>query len=112
MKKIIAAICLVLLLILTVSGCGNRIEERSAELKEGMTYAEAVEILGKKGEDIGEDDTVFSWDCGDGKTLLVWLTIPYDDHDHSDPTHTHNYEYPDQLVIRKIEITGETAEAE
>jgi hypothetical protein len=47
---------------------------------------------------------VYSWDCGDGKTLYVWLTIPYDDHDHTGVDHDHSYSYPNEFVIKKLEI--------
>ena len=104
MKKIIAIICLALILVLTLGGCGNRIEKKLAKIEEGMTYAEVVEILGKKGEAVDTDEIAFSWDCGDGRTLYVWLTIPYDDHDHLALDHDHNYNYPDEFVISKFEI--------
>ena len=97
MKRIIAVICLVSVLALALAGCGNRIEKRSARLEAGMTYEKAIDILGDEGELVENDDIVYSWDCGEGKTLYVWLTIPYDDHDHS-------YNFPNEFVIQKFEI--------
>ena len=104
MKIIIAVICLVSVLALALVGCGNRSEKRSEKLEAGMTYEKAVDILGKKGELVENDDVVYSWDCGDGKTLYVWLTIPYDDHDHTGVDHDHSYNYPNEFVIKKLEI--------
>ena len=104
MKRIIAVICLVAVLALTLASCGNRIEKKAAKLEEGMTYEKMIDILGKKGELVEDDDIVYSWDCGDGKTLYVWLTIPYEDHDHTGVDHDHNYNYPDEFVIKKLEI--------
>ena len=110
MKRIIAIICLVSVLALALAGCGNRIEKKSAKLEAGMTYEKAVDILGKKGEMVESDDIVYSWDCGDGKTLYVWLTVPYDDHDHIGIDHDHSYNYPDEFVIKKFEIVDNSAE--
>ena len=104
MKRIIAVICLVSVLALTLASCGNRIEKKAAKLEAGMTYEKAVDILGKKGELVEDDDIVYSWDCGDGKTLYVWLTVPYEDHDHSILEEDHIYNFPNEFVIRTFEI--------
>ena len=104
MKKLALIICLALLLSISLSSCGKSMEERAASIVVGMTYGDAVTLMGEKGELTDPEEDLYTWDCGNGKTLCVWLKMPVYD-DHSDHTgHNHSYDYPNSFMISKIEM--------
>lgn len=116
MKKLSFALCLVLIFSMMLSACGKEeelsIEERAKALAIGAPYSYAVQVLGEEGTEHPSGNQVYTWDCGNGKVLYVWLQIPSEDHDHSEgDDHHHVYDYPNDFIIKDFEIvevpTGE-----
>ena len=73
-------LCLSLILLITLSACGNQIKKKSADIQVGMTYEEVVALLDEKGTEVGSGFTIFEWDCGNGEALHIWFHVDSGDH--------------------------------